>query len=282
MMKNLNIYAFSDEAGPQIDHQIEALLRNHLQGMEIRGVDGANISDITCDKAREVKAKLEDKGLCVWSIGSPLGKIGITDDFVPHLDKFKHTLELASLLGAKNIRMFSFFIKPGQDPTPFKDEVMDRLARFAEAACGSGIALCHENEKGIYGDTPERCLEIHKTFPEIKAVFDPANFVQCGVNTVKAWELLKNHIHYMHIKDALSDGYIVPAGRGEGNLEKIVGEYIAMGGRHFTIEPHLAVFSGLEALERDGERTKTRISFPDNDTAFDTACNAFKNMIGEY
>ena len=38
-MNNVNIYAFADEACPQIDGQIDALLRNSLNGLEIRGVD---------------------------------------------------------------------------------------------------------------------------------------------------------------------------------------------------------------------------------------------------
>ena len=46
-------YAFADETHPEIDLQIRALLRNGLQGLEIRDVDGTNISEITEEKARE-------------------------------------------------------------------------------------------------------------------------------------------------------------------------------------------------------------------------------------
>ena len=53
---------------------------------------------------------------------------------------------------------------------------------------------------------PERCLEIHKALPEMKAIFDPANYIQCGVNTLAAWEMIKPYVKYMHIKDALADG----------------------------------------------------------------------------
>ena len=109
-MSDIRIYAFSDEASADIDKQIEALLRNNLQGMEIRNVDGTNVSDITAEKAKEVKSKLDEKGLCVWSVGSPIGKINITDDFGKHLDKFKHTLEIAKILDSRNIRLFSFYM----------------------------------------------------------------------------------------------------------------------------------------------------------------------------
>lgn len=277
-MSNIKIYAFSDEASPSIDAQIDALLRNGLDGMEIRNVDGVNISDITKEKAKEVKTKLDAHGLSVWSIGSPIGKINLQDDFEKHLEKFNHTLELSEILGAKNIRLFSFFMPKDRPESDFKDEVFARLNRFVEAAKDYDIALCHENEKGIFGDIPERCLEIHKQFPEIKAVFDPANFVQCGVDTVKAWALLKEYVHYMHVKDALEDGFVVPSGKGIGNVQRIAKDFIAHGGKEFTVEPHLKVFDGFEQLEQ-GEAFKAHCEFANNDVAFDTACQSFKELL---
>ena len=53
-MKNPQIFAFADEASPMIDNQIKAMLRNGLQGLEIRSVDGENVSGITIAKAKEV------------------------------------------------------------------------------------------------------------------------------------------------------------------------------------------------------------------------------------
>lgn len=95
---------------------------------------------------------------------------------------------------------------------------MERLERFLEASAGSGVTLCHENEKGIYGDTAARCADIHQTLPAFKAVFDPANFIQCGQDTAEAWERLSPYVEYLHIKDALSDGTVVPAGKGIGRI----------------------------------------------------------------
>ncbi len=277
-MQEIKIYAFTDEANPMIDGQIKALIRNGLHGMEIRNVDGVNIADFTTQKAKEVKAKLDEQGLEVWSLGSPMGKIGIQEDFGVHLDKFKHTLEIAKILNSQNIRLFSFFIPNNSEPSIHKEEVFARLGQFVETAKHYDITLCHENEKGIYGDTPQRCLEIHKQFPEIKAVFDPANFVQCGVDTLQAWTLLKKYVHYLHIKDALADGFVVPAGKGIGNVGKIAREFMAMGGKNFTIEPHLTVFDGFEKLEQ-GEKFKAYCEFANNDIAFDTACESFKSFL---
>ena len=279
----MKIFAFADEAGSKISSQVSAMKRNGLDGVELRGTEYGNVSDLKPEQAREIKRTLDGEGLKVWSIGSPLGKIGINDSFGPELEKLKRTLETAEILDSKNIRMFSFYIPKNEPAEDFKNEVLDRLSKMAEItdSLHSGIRLCHENEKGIYGENDARCLEILENVPEIYGIFDPANFVQSGVETLKAWELLKNKIRYLHIKDALPDGRVVPAGKGVGNLGKILSEFIYMGGRAVTVEPHLTVFSGLSSLEREGERSQVGevYEYPDSDTAFDAACNALKELI---
>lgn len=237
-MDTMKIYAFADEAAKAVDGQIAAMVRNGLQGLEIRGVDGQNVSAISIEKAREVRARLEDAGLKVWTIGSPIGKIDIeTGDFAAHLDVLRHTLEVARVLGAENLRMFSFYIPGGKNPAGYRGKVMDQVGEMLRAGEGSGVCFCHENEKGIYGDMAERCLELLRAFPAMKGVFDPANFVQCGQDTWAGWEMLKPFIKYLHIKDALADGSVVPAGKGIGQVKKIVDDYRAQGGDAVTIEP---------------------------------------------
>ena len=278
-MLSYKLYGFADEASPMIDIQIQALLRNRMQGLEIRNVDGVNVSDIPLSKAREVGQKLSDAGLTVWSVGSPIGKIDIVkDDFKAHMDKLRHTLDVARELNAGNLRMFSFYIPGGDDPARYRDEVMERLARMAEATQGSGIRLCHENEKGIYGDNAARCLDIHQSIPALAGVFDPANFIQCGQDTAEAWALLKPFIFYLHIKDALADGTVVPVGHGIGSVAAIVGDYLASGGEALTLEPHLTVFEGFAALERDSA-VHHRFVYPSGDAAFDAAAQALRDIL---
>ena len=277
----MKIYAFADESAGMIDHQIESMKRNGLSGLEIRNVDGTNISDITLEKAKEVRQKLDNAGLATWSIGSPIGKIHIEkDDFAAHLDKFRHTIDLAHILGAENIRMFSFFLPQDKDPAIFKNEVIDRIGQFLAIAEGSGVDLCHENEKGIYGDIAPRCLELHQAFPTLKGVFDPANYIQCGQDTWEGWQMLAPYIKYLHIKDALADGSIVPSGHGIGNVQKIVAAFAQQGGSALSVEPHLTVFDGLAKLEENGDVSKIgKFVFASADEAFDAACNALKNLL---
>ena len=280
-MEKMRIFAFADEADKFVDGQIAAMKRNGLSGLEIRNVDGTNITDISLEKAREVRKQLDDNGLVTWSIGSPIGKQKIAKDFAPELERFKHTLELAHELGAGNIRLFSFFMPKEEDPAIYRNEVIDRMGQFIEAARGSGVNLCHENEKGIYGDIADRCLDLHQQLPELKGIFDPANFVQCHDDTIRGWGLLKNYIHYLHIKDALVSGDVVPAGHGAGNVAYIVKEFLSQGGEAMTVEPHLRIFDGLKALEENGDigAIGKQFTYPTANDAFDAACNALKAVL---
>ena len=277
----MNIYAFADEASAVIDKQIIALKRNNLQGLEIRNVDSVNVSDITDEKAFEVKKKLDENGLVTFSVGSPIGKINIVDDdFENHLEKLRRTSHIANILGTKNIRMFSFYYPKTVTAQEVRGQVMDSMGRMLEVAKENGVILCHENEKGIYGDNAEHCLELLKTFPELKCVFDPANFVQCEQDTKEAWEMLHEYVYYLHIKDALKDGNVVPAGEGAGNIPFILREYIKQGGNAITLEPHLKIFEGLKNLEQAEEEIKVGIkAYESSDEAFDVAVKALRSVL---
>lgn len=266
----MRLCAFADEASVNLEGQIEALKRNSIPMLEIRGVDGENIKDISLDKLEKIKSELDKNQIKVWSIGSPCGKNDPEDNFDKQIESFKHICEAAQLLGADRIRMFSFFSYD-------EKTVLNRLEQFLKNT-PSGIILCHENEKGIFGDTWERCEIIHKALPEIKAVFDPANFVQCDVDTRLAWDRLKNYVDYMHVKDALESKRVVRAGYGIGNLEYIIKEYSKMGGNVLTLEPHLMEFCGLKELE-NGESVSTIPVYDNTDVAFDEGFKALKVIL---
>jgi len=277
----MKLYAFADEAARMIDGQIAAMVRNGLDGVEIRGVDGTSVSDITPEKAGEVRRKLDAAGLTVWSVGSPIGKIKLAeDDFEAHMEKFRNTLQVAEILGAKNIRVFSFYLPKDEPAERYEAEVIRRLRLMVAEAAQRGIDLCHENEKGIYGENADRCLALFEQVPGLKGVFDPANFVQCGQNTKAAWEKLSSHIKYLHIKDAVVGGKVVPAGKGAGNIPWVLEQFRAMGGTAVSVEPHLTVFDGLAALEQSGRTSEVdAYAYPTADAAFDAACDALKELL---
>lgn len=278
-MDKLTLCAFADEAGAALSEQIDALTANGIPYIELRGVNGKNISDHTPEEAKEVADTLKAHGISVWSIGSPIGKVKITSPFDHELARFENTLAIARATGARCIRLFSFFDTSALGEGAH-DEVMARLTAFAETAENSGVILCHENEKGIYGDNTEKCRAIVDSVPAVRSVFDPANFVQCGVDTRKAWASLADSVYYLHIKDALLDGTVVPAGYGDGHVREIVSDYLARDGKVATLEPHLHAFTGLSALS--GEDAKAILGnrrFAGGREAFDFAVSAFRSLL---
>lgn len=255
-MARFLLSGFADEIDRDLEIQIRELRKLNINFIEVRGVYGKTITDYTGKEVSEFKKMLDDNGIRVSALGSPIGKIGIKDEFEPHLDKFKHAIELAGILETKYVRMFSFFIPEGGKPEEYRDEVLERWYRFVEAAKNTGLILAHENEKGIYGDTPERCVDIIKSMnvDYVRAVFDPANFVQCHVETYPgAYNLLKPYICYMHIKDALfGNGKVVPSGFGDGKVQDILQgiNNSTYGEMFLSLEPHLGSFEGLAELEK--------------------------------
>ena len=279
-MEHIILSGFSDEIAPELDLQLAALQEWGVTHLELRAADGVNVSDFTPEKVREVKAKLEAAGISVSSIGSPLGKIGIQEDFAPHLDKLKRTLEIQKELGAPYVRMFSFYIPQDQNPADFREEVLDRLGRMVEEAAAWDSVLLHENEKDIYGDNASRCKELMDAFygPHFQAVFDFANFVQVGQETLPAYELLKPYVTYVHVKDAQwGTGTVVPAGQGDGHVGEILADLIGGGWKGFlSLEPHLTDFAGLAALEQDPQK---RGSALDGKAAWKLALDALHTIL---
>lgn len=282
-MSKFVLSAFADEIEMDLNIQMDILEECGINHIEMRGVNGKGLVEHSLEEVKKIKQELDKRNFKISAVGSPIGKIQITDDFAPDLELFKHTLEIAKILEAKYIRMFSFFIPEGEEPAKYRDEVMKRWRKYLEVSEGIDVTLLHENEKEIYGDTPERCLDIYNTMnsDRLKLIFDPANFIQCDVKTYpEAFEMLKDHVVYFHVKDALYENHkVVPAGFGDGHLEEILKEEKEKGFEGFlSLEPHLGNFKGFAELENSDCNDEVE----DNGTAkFKVACNALKDILNK-
>ncbi len=236
---------FSDEISPDFETQCTVVSQLGLKYLEFRSAWDVNVLDLDADQLAEAKNILDAHGIGVSSIGSPIGKIGIDDDFAPHLERMQHAAEVAHFFGAPYIRIFSFFMPAGSDPDSHRDAVISRMRELATVAEEAGVVLLHENEKDIYGDIPRRCLDIIESVdsPNLKVAWDAANFVQVGVRPfIEAYALLRPHLAYVQIKDAnLADGEVVAAGRGDGQVRETIRALQQDGfDGFFSLEPHLS------------------------------------------
>ena len=279
-MAKFILSAFADEASPVFDEQLRILREEDVTLIELRGADGKNCADLTLEEATALREKLDAAGIGLSALGSPYGKYPLAEPFEEHLDKFRHGLEICRVLGAKRIRMFSFY-PAGEVDEASRQEVLRRLEIMLTLAEEAGVQLVHETEKGIYGDTAERNADLLAHFGDrLGFAFDPANFIQCGVKPIEAFGQLHERITYMHIKDALmADGAVVCAGHGDGNVPEILRRLNAEREDEviLPVEPHLTVFKGLDQLQ--DEQLKHHESYPDSRTAFHAAVTALREIL---
>lgn len=275
-MKMLTLAAFADEASPDISKQIEAVKRSGIRHIELRGVGEKNCADLKPQEASELKKVLDDADVRVLTVGSPIGKVPVAANPQEELDRFLRVTETAAILGAEKIRIFSFFRDKNFSEEEGQERALTRLRSFAARA--DGLMLCHENEKDIYGDNPAFCRRISQEIPTIRAVFDPANYLQCGVDPLTAWDVMAPFVAYLHLKDTDADGVVVPCGMGIGHVETILEKYLAAGGRFATVEPHLFDFAAKKGLE-DPKYKTCGYRFDTADAAFDAAMDAVRKLL---
>lgn len=279
-MEQYRVSAFSDEYAADLEEQCHALTALGIEYMEMRGVNGKNVSVLSQSEVLEAKHILDAYGIQTSAIGSPLGKIPLDGDMKTHIETAKRVFETASILNAKNIRIFSFYLPKGEDREQCRQRVTSELEKLLNLADSYGVTLCHENEALIYGESPEYCLELAKHFDgRLRLVFDMGNFVLDGYDPMSAYQLLKKHIAYFHIKDALYAGAIVPAGKGEAKIKEILDEHRAnMNHPTFiSLEPHLQTFSGLNALV--GKSFDNPYKYENQQVAFTDAWNHLRKLI---
>lgn len=281
-MGKLILSAFADEYDRDFETQLKALNSFNIEYIEPRFINEKNISALEKNEVSEVKKMLDFYGIGVSSIGSPLGKIKLDGDMDGHMETAKRIFETANELGTKNVRIFSFYPpkNSGKKIEDMRDEVMAALEKMLLVAESHGVLLCHENEAKIYGERAEMCLDIMKTFGgKIRSVFDMGNFTLEHHDPLEAYALLKEHIEYFHIKDALYAGAIVPAGKGEAKIAEILSDFASCADRDVfvTLEPHLQTFDGLHALTNS--TFDNPYKYKDQRAAFTDAVAKFKEIL---
>ena len=242
-----NLSAFADEVTDDFLGQVKYLAAEGVGYIEPRFIDKKNIMDLSRDELNEAKKMIEDHGLKVSAIGSPIGKVKLDEPFGPHLDKFKHAVDLAVLFETPFIRMFSYYAPEGQSIDDLRDDVLERMAAKVEVLNDVDVTMVHENEAHIYGHTAENCVELIETVnsPKLRLVYDPANFVwgeKLTNNVEVCWPLMKPYVVHIHIKDwklGAADVGSIP-GEGDGQIRELLAELAAMNYKGcLTMEPHL-------------------------------------------
>src|SRR5271165_7028247 len=112
----IRISAFADEISQDPIEQLGILSQHGIKYIEFRAIHGTNVLELSDAQHAAFRELLAARGFCLSAIGSPIGKIRITDPFDPHLERFERAMSLADFYDTPRIRIFSFYIPPGDDP----------------------------------------------------------------------------------------------------------------------------------------------------------------------
>jgi sugar phosphate isomerase/epimerase len=258
---------FADEISADPGEQVATLAAESISHLELRSAWSVNVADLGDEQVASLRRILDDAGVRVSAIGSPIGKIAVTAPLLPELERMRRIAAVADAFGTAIVRVFSFFIPAGEPAQRYRAQVIERMSALTEIAAQNGLVLAHENEKEIYGDSPARCADLLAAVgsPALRATFDAANFVQCGFRPhADAYARLRPYLVYLQVKDALAmTGEVVPAGAGDGQVRETLAALAADGFAGFvSLEPHLAVagryggFSGRDEFRRAAQALK--------------------------
>ncbi len=258
--------AFADEAAEEIDGQIAAIKQAGLKTIDLRGLDGHNISALPLDHARKVKQKLDAAGVAVGMFGTPIGKIDITEDFQIDVGRLNHLAQLADLFHCRKVRVFSYFNKNNEPMERWQSESLRRLAELRTLAVRHHLTLYHENERHIFGDRLWQVQLIAQQLRDpgkpgsettaggLRMLFDFDNYNQSGEDVWHVWQQLKDVTDAFHLKDSDKSCQHVPFGTGAARGKDILADALARGWHgHLANEPHLARSPAIMATGPGGK-----------------------------
>lgn len=249
------ISGFFDEVSPKLEEQLAAMQTLGVRYLCPRNVNGKNIAQYSLQSFRQdVKPALQGQGIQLSSIGSPIGKIDLLDEkaYQAQCKQLRELVAIAQEMECAYIRVFSFFTAKAAGDRDLLERAAEKMNGFLKLAEGSGVTLIHENEKRIYGDTPERALALYNTLnhPGLALCYDASNYIQCGVDPWDAHQRTKQHTVYYHMKDC-TEGIEVPLGTGEGRIRALLADLNASCYDGFlTLEPHTLQYALLKRAFR--------------------------------
>ncbi|WP_166998030.1 sugar phosphate isomerase/epimerase family protein [Paramicrobacterium fandaimingii] len=264
---------FGDEIHEDPTVQVAVLQALGARHVEVRSAWGVNVVDLDDDQLAQLATMLTDAGMGVSAIASPIGKVDVSLDPDLEVQRLKRVIRVAHALGTDSIRVFSFFRGEGVSVDSTRDAVMVRMRMLATEAEREKVTLLHENEKDIYGDTPERVLDLVESVgsPALRLAWDSANFVQVGVTHPhdEGYAMLRPYLDYLQVKDAVAaTGGVVPAGEGDGQVLKTITALKDDGYTGFaSLEPHLDEAHALGGFS--------------GPAAFGQAARAFAGLLAE-
>lgn len=266
---------FADEAGSTIEEQIKATKELGWNNIDVRFINGVNLTDIDDEQFEVVCNALQTNNICVPCFGSAVGNSNKStdkpEDVAYCFSALERALPRMKKLGTRMIRGMSFGLQSKLSIEENEEIIYPLMERIVSMCREWDVTFVCENCGGYAGSSPKNLLKLAEHFnsPYFKIAFDTGNPVGTRNMTgtppydmMKTWDFYKTvrkHIAYIHIKDQIidADGKIVRTypGDGDGDVKKVVKDLIASGyDGYVAIEPHLR--NGYDGYVEYGRRTE--------------------------
>ena len=161
----------ADEAARTIDKQLQAHQELGWKHIELRAIDGVNLTDVDDATFESIRTKLEAAEMQVSCFASQLANWArpISGDFEIDIAELRRAIPRMHALGTPFIRCMSYpNASPPLDEADWHAEVVRRLKVLADMAADANVTLVHENCDGwgglgrhfhrtahLFGDSPE-------------------------------------------------------------------------------------------------------------------------------
>ena len=267
------ITGFTDEASPSIEGQIEMCRRLGWSKIDLRAIDGVNITKLPEHGFEEVFEKLSSAGIQTVSFGSEIANWGrrINDPLEWDIEEIERAIPRMQRMGVEMIRIMSYRAPNGPvgtDPD-MEREIVRRLKEIVRRAEDGGVICVHENCETWGGQSPEHTLFLLEQIdsPAFQLVFDTGNpfatYDHRGEepytyqDSLGFYRQVKDAVRYVHIKDGrvLNEKvqYSFP-GEGDGQVPELLAELQNDGyNGGISIEPHVAVVFHDPTVTADAE-----------------------------
>jgi sugar phosphate isomerase/epimerase len=262
----------ADEASPQLGRQLQAHKDLGWGHIEIRNIEGSNLTDLSDEAFESAASEVESSGIRVSCFASQLANWArpIDSDFEVDVDELKRAVPRMKRLKTPFIRCMSY---PNSDPplsdSSWRREAVRRLRALAKLAEEGGVTLVHENCNGWGGQGPKQTMDLLSDVgsEHLKLVFDTGNPIPYGQNSWEYYEAVRDEVVYVHIKDYKlgPDGSEVGvfAGEGKGTVREILADLLKRGyDGGISIEPHITSVIHLGQEAEDPELSyKTYVEY---------------------
>jgi len=219
---SVKLSVITDEISMEFEHALDVMLEYGVKGAELRSLWGTNIADLPEDQWARAKKALDDRGMVVSCIASPMFKCDLYGEpgdaagqthqaSARNLDQQMELLDrcirAAHYFGTPFIRVFAFW-RRGELTDNIEADIVRAFKAPAEKANREGVILGLENEHACYLGTGAQIARVISAVnsPGLKAIWDPGNaFCSGEVPYPDGYEACKEYTIHVHVKDAVME-----------------------------------------------------------------------------